>query len=201
VVRGAVGHSVRALQRDRTVKRQVFMRVIDVGIACIAAACSGSSHTTSSTPTTTAKNATVISPTATASCPGPPDTLPKGGQALVPVAVPCGCPSQPMTPIPETEIARNGPATDAALRWVRQVNSKWRNGGHVSAVYVVGETSQGQFGSVYAANVPKYCGREVAGASYVVEMANPAENDTGREADVVVEHFASGWQVWGSFHP
>jgi len=120
---------------------------------------------------------------------------------VVPVAVPCGCPSEAMTPIPQTDIARNGPATDAALRWIRHANPKWRNAGQVSAVYVVGETSQGQFGDVYALNVPKFCGRAVAKASFVVEMANPAENDTGREADVVVAHFASGWQVWGAYHP
>jgi hypothetical protein len=105
-----------------------------------------------------------------------------------------------MTPIPETDIARNGPATDAALRWVRHVNPTWRGAGHVTAVYVVGDTSQGQFGQVYAQNA-HYCSPAVAGVSYVVEMANPAENDTGREVDVVVAHFASGWQVWGSFHP
>jgi len=94
------------------------------------------------------------------------------------------------------------PATDTALRWAEQVHPRWRNASvHVLAVYVVGETSQGQFGDVYTSSVPKYCGKEVAEASYVVEMGNPTEHDTGREADVVVAHFATGWQVWGAFHP
>jgi hypothetical protein len=72
----------------------------------------------------------------------------------------------------------------------------------VTAVYVVTDAPpRGQFGEVFASSIPKYCGDFVASSSFVVEMANPAENDTGREADVVVGHFASGWQVWGSFHP
>jgi hypothetical protein len=183
------------------VKRQSLVRIIVMGMVCIAAACSSGSHSSSSGSTTTADKAAVIPSSTTATCPGPPVTLASGGQALVPVAVPCGCPSQPLTPIPLTDVARNGPVTDAALRWIRHVNPKWRDAGQVSAVYVVGETSLGQFGDVYAQSVPKYCGRAVADASFVVEMANPAEHDTGREADVVVSHFAGGWQVWGAFHP
>jgi hypothetical protein len=135
-------------------------------------------------------------------CPGPPITLPAGGQELAPVDVPCDCPTEPITPIPTTDIARTGPVTNAALRWIRNVNPKWRGAPvRVLAVYSVGVTSQGQFGDVYALNVPKFCGKAVAEASYVVEMGNPSENDTGGEADVAVAHFANGWQVWGSYHP
>jgi hypothetical protein len=139
--------------------------------------------------------------TTTPRCPGPPVTLPAGGQSVLPVSVPCDCPQEPITPIPQSDIARTGPVADAALRWARNVNPKWRGVGNVTALYAVGDTSQGQFGDVYALNVRRFCGESVASASYVVEMFNAAENDTGREADAVVAHFAGGWQVWGSFHP
>jgi len=95
-------------------------------------------------------------------------------------------------------------AADAAFQWIKHVNPQWRAGSasvRVLAIYAVGETSKGEFGEVFALNVPKYCGKAVAEASCVVEMVNPTEHDTGSEADVVVAHFASGWQVWGSYHP
>jgi hypothetical protein len=175
------------------------MRTVIVALALLTAACSGGSR--SATSPTTTRNVSAISPATRPTCPAPPVTLPTGGQTVVPVAVPCGCPTQSIVPIPEIDAARTGPVADTALRWIRHVNPAWLSAGKVSSVYVVGETSTGQFGDVFALNVPKYCGRGVAGASYVVEMQNPTENDTGREADVVVAHFAKGWQVWGSFHP
>jgi hypothetical protein len=121
------------------------------------------------------------------------------------VAVPCGCPTDAIVPMTATDARRIGVrAADAAFQWIQHVNPKWRAASasvEVLAVYAVGETSKGQFGDVFALSVPRYCGKAVAKDSYVVEMGNPTEDDSGREADVVVAHFASGWQVWGSFHP
>jgi len=85
----------------------------------------------------------------------------------------------------------------AAEAWLGWVNAAIR----VDAVYKVGDTSKGQFASVFARNVPMFCGSKVAAASYGVELINPAVHNSGSEGDVVVAHFAHGWEVCGAYHP
>ena len=69
----------------------------------------------------------------------------------------------------------------------------------LEAVYKVGDKTKGQFSSVFARNVPTYCGTKVASASYGVELGNPTIDDSSRERAVVVAHFAQGWEVWGAY--
>src|SRR5207244_1469041 len=92
-------------------------------------------------------------------------------------------------------------ATQAALSWANSVND-WPPGqGHALAAYHVGDTTQGEFSDVFAFSVLTFCGKAVADASWGVELVNLSVANTGSQADVVVAHFESGWQVWGAYHP
>ena len=134
-------------------------------------------------------------------CPGPANTFPRLGQQVVPVSVPCDCPTAAVLPMPTAAGARSD-AVHAALRWVTAARHWPPGAGRLTAVYRVGQTSQGaEFSSVFAYNVPAFCGSKVADASYGVELWNPQEHDTGQVGDVVVAYFKGGWQVWGSYHP
>ncbi len=163
---------------------------------------------TSTPDTTTLASSTTLTtistrPTSTRpTCPGPPDTFPKGdGQDVVVVSVPCDCPTQPVTPAPSTDNPSES-AVKAATAWLKRLSRQWAKAViRLDAVYKVGDTTKGQFASVFARNVPMFCGAKVAAASYGVELINPTEDDTGYEGDVVVAHFAHGWEVWGSYHP
>jgi hypothetical protein len=104
-----------------------------------------------------------------------------------------------MTPPPSGEDAAAA-ATGAALAWATRVRNWTPGAGHLTAVYKVGDTTTGLYGEVFA-GVAQYCGAAVADASWGVELGNPTVHNTGNQADVVVAHFANGWQVWGSYHP
>jgi hypothetical protein len=135
----------------------------------------------------------------TATCPGPPTTFARGGQAVVPVSVPCFCPTAAITVPPAGADAR-AKAARAALWWVRRVKHWAPGAGRVTAIYKVGDTSPGVWGSVFAQNVPEFCGQAVTTASWVIELGNDhIVDDTGRDGAVVVAHFAVGWQVWGVY--
>lgn len=185
-------------ERLRRAERQVFVRrVFLLGLLVVGVACS-SSHDRSTTTTTTPTLTVTSSPLP--SCPAS-SPLAAGGQQIVPVQVPCGCPTATITAAPATDDAQAA-GTAAALRWIRVVNPLWRNGlVRRTAFYRVGEVTNGEFSEVFASNVPRYCGKTVAEASYGVEMVNPNEADTGSKLDVAVAHFRAGWQVWGSYHP
>ena len=107
-----------------------------------------------------------------------------------------GCPSGPVTP---TTDAGPSAALDAAVRYLTTVG-EWRSA-HVDLVYRVG-TSDAGFGSVFAAQIPKWCGQAVADASYGVELTDTSGlwQGTDTHVGVVVAHLATGWQVWGAFH-
>ena len=65
--------------------------------------------------------------------------------------------------------------------------------------YRVGAQS-GEWGGVFAYNVPRFCGHSVADASYGVEIDNPLiTQDNSRATALVVGHFADGWRVWGFY--
>jgi hypothetical protein len=134
-------------------------------------------------------------------CQGPPYTYPTLGQSVVPVQVPCDCPTAAVLPMRTTGDSRAA-AVRAAMRWVTKARH-WQPGqGHLLAIYRVGHTSQGaQFASMFGYSVPTFCGKKAADASYGVELVNPTVHDTGSQGDVVVAHFKDGWQVWGSYHP
>jgi hypothetical protein len=100
-----------------------------------------------------------------------------------------------------TPTTDDGPAraAEAALRYLTTIG-EWRSA-IVDSVYAVG-TSESGFGSVFAAQIPKWCGQAVADASYGVELTNTSGRWEGTDSHVgvVVAHFASGWQVWAAFH-
>jgi hypothetical protein len=58
------------------------------------------------------------------------------------------------------------------------------------------------FGTLFAYQIPKWCGQAVADASYGVELTGylGAWHGTDTHVGVVVAHFATGWQVWSAFH-
>ncbi|MCU1466319.1 MAG: hypothetical protein JWM72_2247 [Actinomycetia bacterium] len=118
---------------------------------------------------------------------------------MVPVSVPCDCPTARITPPPSGEDAPAA-ATRAALAWATQVRNWTPGAGRLTAVYKVGDTTTGQYGAVFA-GVVQYCGAAVVAATWAVELGDPTVFNTGNPADVVVAHFANGWQVWGSYHP
>ena len=134
-----------------------------------------------------------------AGCRTTPITFPALGQHLRPVSVPCYCPTARVTPAP-TDAASRQAAVRAAMAWVTKVRH-WKPGaGELSTAYRVAYRNDGNYGTVFA-NAAAYCGKAVLALSYGVEIVNPDVLDTGRRGDVVVAHFAGGWQVWGSYHP
>ncbi|MDP9334036.1 MAG: hypothetical protein M3Q30_12120 [Actinomycetota bacterium] len=90
-------------------------------------------------------------------------------------------------------------AARAALRWASRVKHWAPGAGHATAIYKVGDTSRGVWAVVFAQNVPEFCGKAVTAASWGIELFDDAIPDTGRQAAVVVAHFALGWQVWGVY--
>jgi hypothetical protein len=106
------------------------------------------------------------------------------------------CPSEPVTPTTDTG---SSAAVDAATRYLTTIG-EWRSA-HVDLVYRVG-TSDAGFGSVFAAQVPRWCGQTVADASYGVELTDTSGRWQGTDTHVgvVVAHLATGWQVWAAFH-
>jgi hypothetical protein len=58
----------------------------------------------------------------------------------------------------------------------------------------------GQFGSVFATNVARQCGRALADASYGVELTNPSvTQDNSRSTALVVAPIGGEWKVWGFY--
>ncbi len=123
---------------------------------------------------------------------------PAAGQRVVPVSVPCDCPTAPIT-APPSGSDEPSDAARAALAWVSRAKNWAPNAGHVTAIYRVGDTSRGVWGVVFANNVPKFCGGAVTYASWVIELGDDQIHDTSGQAAVVVAHFAVGWQVWGVY--
>jgi hypothetical protein len=123
---------------------------------------------------------------------------PAAGQRVVPVSVPCDCPAAPIT-TPPAGADEPADAARAALAWVSRAKHWAPNAGRVTAIYRVGDTSRGVCGAVFATNVPKFCGGAVTYASWVIELGDDQIHDTGRQAAVIVAHFAVGWQVWGVY--
>src|SRR5439155_6022338 len=121
---------------------QGSMRVLAIGVVCIATACS-TTHSLRSASGTTTRNAPSTTSSTFPSCPGPPITLPSGGQTIAPVDVPCACPTEQITPISTADMRRTGVrAADAAFQWIQHVNPKWRAASasiQVLAVYAVEE--------------------------------------------------------------
>jgi hypothetical protein len=128
----------------------------------------------------------------------PLDLLPAAGQRVVPVSVPCDCPTALIT-TPPSGADEPSDAARAALAWVSRTKHWAPNAGRVTATYRVGDTSHGVWGVVFASNVPKFCGGAVTYASWVIELGDDQIHDTGGQAAVVVAHFAAGWQVWGVY--
>jgi hypothetical protein len=134
----------------------------------------------------------------TPSCGVPQPTVPQGSLEVVAVEVPCLCPTQRVSPSPGDDPMRA--ASMAALEYFHDKAGWDSRGRYVTAVYQVGDTSQGSYSSVFAFSVPTFCGAGVASSSYGVELINPTIQDTGRLGAVVVAHFAVGWCVWGVYH-
>lgn len=189
-----------AYPRERLTKpwRQLFVRLLLVGILVAAAACSSSPGRTAST--TTTRPGVAVTSTTLASCPASPP-LDAGGQQVVPVQVPCECPTASMTAAPATDDAQTE-GTAAAVRWIQALRPLWRNGlTRVTAFYKIDHVTPDNLSELFAYNVGRYCGAKVLNASYGVELLNPGEPASRTEVDVVVAHFPAGWQVWGSYHP
>ena len=110
-------------------------------------------------------------------------------------AVPDGCPSDPVTTPPAGD-AR--PAVVQAARDYLLRQRGWTTE-QVASVYPVGDTNN-SYGDVFATNVPKFCGKAVARASYGIELGNPQiTQSSSRSTALVVGHFADGWRVWGFY--
>ena len=111
-------------------------------------------------------------------------------------SVPNECPTQPVTPAPGDN--PRAAAVQAARAFVLRTRG-WTTE-RVDRAYKVGQ-NRGVYSGIFAYNVPKYCGRAVAAASYGVELANDSitENNS-RETALLVAHFADGWRVWGDYH-
>jgi hypothetical protein len=72
----------------------------------------------------------------------------------------------------------------------------------VVRAYRVGEKPAGSYGEVFAFNAPR-CGQALARASWVTELDSPHLEHVGHSvaiAQLVLAHFADGWQVWGQYH-
>jgi hypothetical protein len=190
------------------------MRVAGAAMIVLAAGACSSAHPSGTPADTTRPSASTRSTTRTSSpvalgpavtrapqagCRRTPITFPALGQHLRPVSVPCYCPTARVTPAPTDAAARRA-AVHAAMAWVTKVRH-WKPGsGELSTAYRVAYRNDGNYGTVFA-NAAAYCGNAVFALSYGVEIVNPDVLDTGRRGDVVVAHFAGGWQVWGSYHP
>lgn len=108
-----------------------------------------------------------------------------------------GCPTRPLTP---AEPGNPPPGLiEAAFANIRSVRP-WEPDG-VSQVYRVG-TSAGSFGDLFTFHVGS-CGREVADASWVVELhgvPNSGGGGSTPRAEVALAHYADGWHVFGRYH-
>jgi hypothetical protein len=109
-----------------------------------------------------------------------------------------GCPTQPVTGVSVHSHPRRA-AGRAAVTYATGVLG-WQKA-QVSETYRVGSTSR-SFDLVFAKQIPMWCGRKVARASFGVELSNPldAVAGTSSRAALVVAPFADGWRVWGRFH-
>jgi photosystem II stability/assembly factor-like uncharacterized protein len=124
-----------------------------------------------------------------------PQPVNRNGVPVGIVGVPDGCPSAAVTAVPA------GDARAAVVRAARDYLLRQRGWTteQVANVYPVGDTNN-TYGEVFALNVPKYCGRAVAQASYGVELENPQiTQSSARSTALVVGHFADGWRVWGFY--
>ncbi len=111
------------------------------------------------------------------------------------VAVPDGCPVQPVTAAPPGD--PNTAVKQAALDYVHE--DRFWAAADILAQYPVNRPG-GSYGEIFAAQVPK-CGAAVAAHSYVVELLNPLNTQSNsRESEVVISHFARGWRAWGYYH-
>ncbi len=110
-------------------------------------------------------------------------------------AVPNECPGEPTTPA--TDADPRAAAVEAAQDFVRRTRG-WI-GAEVKAYPVLNPPAD-SYGVVFERNVPKFCGRAVAEASYGVDLANSSITlDSSRSSALVVAHFAEGWRVWGFY--
>jgi photosystem II stability/assembly factor-like uncharacterized protein len=126
----------------------------------------------------------------------PVETTPQPDWHTGLASVPDECPTRPVTPAPSGS-GRQAAAIRAARAFVLRTRG-WTTE-RVDAAYKVGQV-RGVYSSIFAYNVPKYCGQSVAATSYGVELANDSitENNS-RETALVVAHFADGWRVWGDY--
>ena len=72
----------------------------------------------------------------------------------------------------------------------------------VDSVYRVGGPPAGTFASVFTFNVGS-CGPSVVANTWVVELHGPIGQGGGgstAQAQVVLAHYADGWQVFGRYH-
>lgn len=196
-----------AVMWDRKYATQVVGAAIS--IALLAGACS-STHQSSVAPGTTrplssssSTGPVELGPAVTRSpqqgCRRTPITFPALGQHIRPVSVPCYCPTARVTPAP-TNAASQRAAVRAAIAWVTRVRRWKRGAAQLEIVYRVALQNNGNYGTVFA-NAAASCGKSLRALSYGVEIVNPKVLDSRRRGDVVVAHFAGGWQVWGSYHP
>ena len=108
-----------------------------------------------------------------------------------------GCPSQPVTPW--TDADPIDAATQAAADYLT-TTGQWRSA-KVDLAYQVGTSEEG-FGTLFARQMPHWCGPDVANGSFGVELTDTSGrwHGTDTHVGVVVAHFAGGWSVWGAFH-
>jgi hypothetical protein len=63
-----------------------------------------------------------------------------------------------------------------------------------------GTRGSGSYAQILQVNVPKFCGRAVADATYSVTVGNDSITlDSSRFTVLAVGHFADGWHVWGFY--
>jgi hypothetical protein len=121
------------------------------------------------------------------------DTTPQPDWRTNLVAIPgdaTGCPT----------VAAHFVGTDPqqAARDFVQATRGW-TGEKLVASYPVTQPG-GQFGELFAANVPRQCGQAVADASYAVELTNPSvTQDSSRSTALVVAPIGGEWKVWGFY--
>jgi hypothetical protein len=187
---------VRRRRSRKMISGAVALLVVAIGATLLVAPTHHSSTVTVQ-PSTSPTSAPAPSSTGRVT-PCPLALQPAGGQQVVPVAVPCDCPTAPIT-VPPAGADERADAARAALAWVSRVKHWAPKAGRVTAIYKVGDTSRGVWGVVFAQSVPKFCGKAVSTASWVIELGNDQIDNTGRQAAVAVAHFAVGWQVWGVY--